>query len=570
MNILLVDDDMIDRMQIRRTLQLIDSTCNITEQNNLQAAIQTVKSNHYDVIILDYYLPDGEGKELLLEVRTNPPATATAIILVSVENNQALALQCIEAGAQDFICKADITAERLTQAIAHSKARFDLQKQLFQSVAELDVAANKDSLTGIANRYSFEAHLTNVTKLAAEHKTDIFGLLLIDLDHFKYINDHYGHEMGDKLLIEVVVLIQEVLRDGDFFARLGGDEFALLLNDVKHVKQVNRVANRILNLFVDTLIIEECELRIGASIGIVIGQYGFCAVEELIKYADIAMYQAKSQGRNQACLFEDTMKATFFKRYDIETELQKAIHNNQLFLFFQPIVEPKSGRFQGMEALIRWNTRKEWRSPDEFIPVAEESSLIVNIGRWVIVNAILHLAQSQQQSELRLNMSINLSAKQLMDHDLPKYIASCLLEYKIDAQQIEFELTETALLDKSQSNIKWLNQIKDLGCSIALDDFGTGYSSLSHLQSFPITTVKIDKSLIGALPNVKSEKLLKGMTLMLRCLDLDIVAEGVETETQRQMCVDLEIEKAQGYLFSKPMNFSDMVTKFIENHEKNK
>jgi len=284
--------------------------------------------------------------------------------------------------------------------------------------------------------------------------------------------------------------------------------------------------------------------------------------DELMKYADIAMYRAKKLGRNQACYFEQSMQLQFLRHFDVDSKLRKALKQNAFMLYYQPVFDPSNKQLLEFEALIRLVIDDEQLFPDEFIPIAEESLLIIDIGRWVIEQAIKQLSQWQSDSRY-LTMGINLSVIQLADTELVSFIEHCLTKYQVPANKVEWELTETALLKDTKQNIMTINSIKSLGCRIALDDFGTGFSSIAHLQDYPIDTVKIDKSLIFDFKNEKTSALIRGLSQMLKSLGLGIVAEGVEYKKQLELCAELKIDRVQGYYFSKPLAVTQIKQQFL-------
>ena len=367
------------------------------------------------------------------------------------------------------------------------------------------------------------------------------------------VNDTHGHDIGDELLREVTKRIKICLRETELLARIGGDEFAIILKNTMNTYTVTKVAQRILDSLVTPFHLKGVDVNISASIGISVYPDNTTNPDELFKFADIAMYRAKKLGRNQVCYFESEMQKQFLHRYKIEHALVDAIPKGQFCLYYQPVFSTQEKKLLGFEALIRWFVDDTLHMPDDFIPIAEDSGAILAIGRWVIEQAIYQLSAWQQQNNQEFTMSINLSAKQLVDEKLLTCIEDSLTKHNVKARNIEFELTETALLESNDSVIVMMNAIRDKGCKIALDDFGTGFSSVSHLQNFPIDTVKIDKSLLFASSEAKTSSLIKGLSCMLHTLDLDIVAEGIETETSLKLCQELNIHRIQGYLLSKPI-----------------
>lgn len=572
MKILIVDDNQVDRIHIKRMMKRSDPLNTIVEVEDVDTAISVLLEQQFDAILLDYNMPKKNGLELLKEVRCDDLDKNSAIIMMSTSEEEELAMACLQAGAQDFIAKSDITGYRLRRAILGAQARFNMEQKLRDSYQKVKQLAEQDSLTKLANRYVFDEYLKSSLKNNERNQCKV-GLILFDLDHFKYVNDSHGHDVGDILLQKVVQRIHTCLRGTEVFARLGGDEFAIILNQLARIDEAQKVALRIIEVLEQPFKIVEAQINMSVSIGMAISPDDALSASELFKRADMAMYKAKALGRNQIVFFEEVMQQHFLRRYKIESELKSALEKQQLALYYQPVYSVKNIQVVGFEALLRWHSDQGLISPDIFIPIAEECKLICPIGRWVISQACQKIKYWQQKFKQPLTMSINLSPVQLSDDLLITHIKKCLDVHKLPASSLEFEITETALLDDSLQTEQTINKISQLGCAIALDDFGTGFSSLSHLHHFPIDTVKIDKSLMpntdveseNNIPN--NEKLIHGLVAMLKYLDLNIVAEGLESLSHLKLCQSLNIQKLQGYYLSKPMpaeeidSIADFITK---------
>ena len=563
MNILIVDDDIVDREMIVRALKRSNIYCNITEVELVDQAVELLDHTAFDVVLLDYNLPQRKGIELLIELKDMPATKKAVVIMISTSKEDDLAIDSINAGAQDFLIKTEINAFRLQRAIANAQVRASLEKELLQSHQRTKELAERDNLTGLANRYYFDESLS--TEIRKQHRQrSQLALLLIDLDYFKYVNDNYGHDVGDQLLIAVTKRITACLRASELFARLGGDEFAITLTNLKTSYEATIVAKRIIDALKKPFEIGLHIISSGASIGIALCPSDSVDVKELFKYADIAMYRSKSDGRNQFSFFEAKMQQDFLASFLIENQLRSAIDNDDFYLLYQPVINIQSKKLIGVEALIRYDIDNISQRPDIFIPVAEKSRLIVNIGRWVILEAIQQLSSWHQTHGSTLTMSINLSSVQLSDEGLIDYIVWCLKSQRVDATSIEFELTETALLVEHDHSSKMIQGISDLGCKISLDDFGTGFSSISHLHSFPIDIVKIDKSLMpSSSPKKNIKPFLTGLIVMIQSLELDIIAEGIETEVDLNLCAELNINKMQGYYFDKPLPANELSSRYL-------
>ena len=562
LNVLIVDDDVVDREDIKRTLSKTSMPWRFVETESVDEGLATFKTQPFDVILLDYRMPQRDGIELLLELRSASIDKNVAIIMLSNSEEADLALDCIKAGAQDFLLKSEVTSSRLQRAILQSQTRFELEQKLFHSYQEAKKLAEHDSLTGLANRYSFDEALRLSISQKPRDKSKL-ALALFDLDNFKFINDSHGHDVGDELLKKVSQRVCHCLRENELFARLGGDEFSIILSNLHNIDNATRVTQRILHCLDKPFYIAGLEINMSASIGIAIYPDNSVDANELLKFADIAMYRAKKLGRNQICYFEEEMQAQFLQRYQVERNLIGAVERNEFILHYQPVYTSATTEVVGFEALIRWNFQGTLHFPDNFIGIAECSQVIVDIGRWVIVQAISQLSRWNLQHNKTLHMAINLSVIQLADKTLIDFIKSTIKKHRVNPELIEFELTETALLENSHQAIAVMEALSSLGCRIALDDFGTGFSSVSHLQNFPINTVKIDKSLMLASHEPKTYALVKGLSSMLHSLGLDIVAEGIEDQASFALCQELSIQRAQGYFFSKPVDVTTIERNFF-------
>jgi diguanylate cyclase len=563
MNILIVDDDIIDTEMIVRALSRSKILCKITQVEMVDQALETLANNTFDVVLLDYNLPKRNGIELLIELKDMPTKSNTVVIMTSTSKEDDLAIKSINAGAQDFLIKSEIDAFRLQRAIVNAQVRASLEQELLNSHQRTKELAEKDNLTGLANRYYFDESLSHEIKKQQRDKTKL-ALLLIDLDYFKFVNDNYGHDIGDLLLIAVTKRITKCLRGNELFARLGGDEFAITLTNLASPFGASTVAKRIIESLQKPFEIEGHVISSGASIGISLCPSDSVDVKELFKYADIAMYRSKSDGRSQFSFFEAKMQEIFLKNFIIENQLRGALKNNDFYLLYQPVIGTKNGMITGVESLIRFDIDGISQRPDIFIPIAEKSRLIIDIGRWVILEAIRQLSVWKKTQGATLTMSINLSSIQLTDNDLVEFISSTLNTCNVEATSIEFELTETALLVEQEHSTKMIQSISDLGCKISLDDFGTGFSSISHLHSFPIDIVKVDKSLMPSASKQKNTKqFLGGLVVMIQTLELDTIAEGIETEADLNVCMKLNVNKMQGYYFDKPLTAHELEKRYL-------
>ncbi len=563
MDILLVDDDIVDRAVIARTLKKSNLKVTITETASVDKGLKLYSEKNFDIVLLDYNLPLRDGIEMIVEIRNEQRKSNTAIVMMSSSEDDELALECIKAGAQDFLIKSEISEKKLRRAILHSTVRHNLEKKLLETYQKVKTLAETDSLTGLANRYFFDESL-KLTLINHSRNNQSLALLLLNLDNFKLINDSFGHDTGDAFLKKTVSTIQSCLRGNELFSRLGGDEFAITLTNLQSNNHASVVAQRIINTMLKPLNIGSTLINSTVSIGIAIYPDNSTTSEQLFKHADIAMYRAKKRGRNQACFFEDKMQEKFHKRLQVEVGLRTALAKQQFQLYYQPVFNPESDEVKGFEALIRWNLNGVIKTPDEFINVAEETLQILPIGLWVIEEAISTLAKWNFGRKNPFTMSINVSAVQLKSIDVADFLIGCLSKYEVEAHLVEIELTETVLFEDTSTSRKVISALTNGGCGLSLDDFGTGYSSISHLRDYPISIVKIDKSLMPRTAlDTKHTALVEGLVSMASILSLAIIAEGVETQEHVDLCKRLKINRVQGYFYSHPKTSQEIEKDYI-------
>jgi len=408
--------------------------------------------------------------------------------------------------------------------------------------------AQHDHLTDLPNRVFFREKLDwSLRRLGKEQK---IAILCVDLDRFKAVNDSLGHLIGDKLLNAVADRLVNCVKERDFIARLGGDEFAIIQANVNRPEESGTLAGRIIERISAPYEIDGQQLNIGASIGLAIAPTDGTSADQLLKNADLAMYRAKADGRGSYCFFESEMDARIQARRALELELRGALGAGQLQLYYQPLVNPRSGEVRCFEALLRWfHPRLGEVPPSEFVPLAEESGLIGSLGQWVLRSACADAAKWPRQ----FRVAVNLSPIQFRNMNLVKVILGSLAASGLAASRLELEITESLLLEDDAKTIAMLHELRSLGVRIVMDDFGTGYSSLNYLRSFPFDKMKIDKSFIHDLSKGgDSIEIVKAIIGLAHALNIDVVAEGVETAEQLE-CLILEgCGEVQGYYFSEP------------------
>jgi diguanylate cyclase (GGDEF)-like protein/PAS domain S-box-containing protein len=432
---------------------------------------------------------------------------------------------------------------------------------------QINYMATHDVLTGLPNRLMFSQLLNQAIRSAQRHKKQL-AVFFIDLDRFKTINDSLGHEAGDRLLKEMARRFKRSLRTIDVVGRLGGDEFIILTEEVEELSQIANVAHKILTTTIQPMSLQGEECRVTASIGISMYPGNGTDEQTLIKNADMAMYFAKEEGKNNYQFYSKDIQSLSNKRFSIETNLRRALERNELSLKYQAKVDFKTGMITGVEALLRWeNPSLGSITPTQFIPVAEETGLIVPIGRWVMKTACAQNVAWQRQGLPPVCMAVNLSLRQLMDDNLLEDIKAAFVDSGLAPNLLELEITESMLMHNSARLIALLTDIKKMGVRLAIDDFGTGYSSLAQIKNFPIDTLKVDRSFIRNLPKDSEDRAItKAIIAMGKALNLTVVAEGVETQEQKDFLRDLICDEMQGFHFSKPIA-PDKFADLLRNHD---
>jgi diguanylate cyclase (GGDEF)-like protein/PAS domain S-box-containing protein len=434
--------------------------------------------------------------------------------------------------------------------------------------------ANHDTLTALPNRSMF-SEIVNLAIHSARRYHRAFAVLFVDLDRFKIINDTLGHEAGDDLLKEMAHRLKTTVRASDVVARLGGDEFVVLVQEVAEAKDVEIVARKLLAALMRPVLIDRQEYRVTASIGIAMFPSDGADEQALMKNADIAMYAAKEEGKNTHKFYSAEANVHSFERLALESGLRRGLEHNEFQLHYQPKVDLHTGRITGMEALVRWqHPELGMVPPGQFIPLAEESGLIVPLGRWVLKHACAQNVAWQRAGLPPLCISVNLSARQFADEDLLADIAGALEESGLRPQFLELELTESMVMRNPERALAVLEAVKRMGVRLAIDDFGVGYSSLTHLKRFPIDTLKVDRSFIRDIPQDPEDKAIaEAIIAMGKSLNLTVVAEGVETAEQHGFLREHACDEMQGYYFSKPVpgeRFAELLRQSVESEQSEK
>ena len=501
----------------------------------------------------------------LWAVTEDTEATQQLMRQKQVVHNQEMTLVTQDGEHRDMLVSSEIIEINGESCVLMVARDVTEQKRAEQRMAYL---ANYDHLTGLPNRALFRDRLAGAIQRA--HRAELLvGLLYLDLDRFKQVNDSLGHPLGDQLLKQVAERLQQCTRQTDILApshfreevispvvaRLGGDEFTIVLEDIKHIDEITRIAQRIVSDLAEPFELDDHKVFVGASIGITVYPFDDVDLDNLIRNADAAMYRAKALGRNNFQFYTDDLNANAEQQLLLETELHQALDRDQFELVYQPKLNLRTDLITGVEALLRWNSpRNGLVSPADFIPLLEETGLIVPVGAWVLRTAC-EQAAAWARAGLDLTMAVNLSARQFHDVGLRQTIQSVLDDTGLPARQLELEVTESLLMEDSAGSQATLTRIKQMGIHISVDDFGTGYSSLAYLKRFPLDTLKIDRSFVKDIGvDADGIAIVRAVLALAHSLRLTVVAEGVETIEQLRFLRETQCEQAQGYFISRPVD----------------
>ena len=555
MKILLVDDDFVDREQVKRILKNDDHNTQIVEAESVDEGLIKFEQDTFDIVLLDYRMPQKDGIVMLRTLRAMPISQNVAILFLSHSEDIQLSLDCIQQGAQDYVVKSKLSSAILKRAILHAQMRFKLERKLHENVSKTKKIAEHDALTGLTNRYAFERDF-KVMQTRAKRQKKSLALLLFDLDHFKQINDQYGHNTGDIVLKTVARRVSRIVRSEEIFARLGGDEFVILLCGKHCEMEPSIIAKRVLETISQPITRNNITILTGASIGIALQVSSVQKLETLLSNADIALYRAKSEGRGQVRFFEKQMQLEFERRTVMEGRLKTALVNQQLDLFYQPIMNIQSQSVVAYESMLRLHQENSIIEANEFITYAEQSAMIWDIGRWAIETSIatfpvLNSRHKQQSNDGLSFIAINLSSQQLDDPNLPSFVYTCLVTYEVNANNVVFEVSESTIEQLQEQRLHCLEALVALNCRIALEAFGSGNTAVSNLWDYPIDIVKLDPQIVRA-ENAKHHLALKSLYNLLVSLEKEVVIKGIETPQQHDEAQALQATLCQGYYYGKP------------------
>lgn len=573
--ILVVDDDQNVRFLTRQCLEAENML--VVEASNGFEAIDTFVRERPDLVFLDVEMPGITGLEVCQRIRELPQGESIPIMIVTGSDDRQSIDQGFEAGATQYKTKP-VNWSLLGRDVQYMLRASSAFNSLKRQEDRLRYLAYYDPLTSLPNRRSFNEQLNRLLKRSQRHKTSA-ALLFIDLDHFKRINDSIGHARGDSLLVEIAKRLTMELREEDainYFseasaegdeggdgsteiARLGGDEFTVVLSDVSDIADIEKVARRILNSLSEPIALQSHNPVVTPSIGIALYPQDGSDPDTLIRNADTAMYVAKAEGRACFRFYNEGMNARAVEQLKMEEELREAMRNHELELRYQPQVNCNTGAVVSMEALVRWkHPTRGMISPQEFIPVAESTGQIIELGEWVMGEVARHCLYWDTLGLNSFRVCVNISPLQFNQSNLSEWIADFLERSGLPPGRLELELTESAIMNDAETNIAKLRALKALGVDLAVDDFGTGYSSLSYLKRFPINTLKIDHSFVSDLDTPDGAAIVDAILALSRSLNLRVIAEGIETEQQLAYLVRNGCDLLQGFYFARPIYPEDV------------
>ena len=554
--ILVIEDEEFVRENI---LELLDAEgFEVIGAENGRVGVDLARQEMPDLILCDVMMPGLDGLGVLTALRQDSTLASVPFIFLTAKAAKADFRQGMELGADDYITKPFTRAELLGAIASRLKKQAAVKdlyhSELQQAKEQLDYLIHHDKLTNLPNRLSLRERFKQV-QLAGNKDEQVLTIICLGLDRFNQINDNLGYTFGNLLLKAVAQRLTASVDSQDIVARLNTDQFAIILTTIQQKKDVAKVAQSLLEKLSQTFNVSGQEIFITASIGITLYPRDGAEIEQLLNHASTAMLKAKQQGGDQYEFYTAAFNIGSSDRIALQTSLRYALEREELQVYYQPQVNLKTGQIVGAEALVRWqHPERGLISPDKFIPIAEETGLIVPIGEWVLQTACKQTKIWQNAGFSSLRIAVNLSSRQFSQLDLRHQLVQILMDTGLDPKYIELELTESMLVQNTEVAIRRLNALKSLGVQIAIDDFGTGYSSLSYLQQFPFDILKIDRCFIRNITdNSNNAAITKAIIEMAKSLDLKLIAEGVETEAELSFVCQQNCDGMQGYLFSRPV-----------------
>ncbi len=551
--VLVIDDDRSVRRLVEVRLRELE--VDVASAADGAAGLATARRRQPDLILLDVAMADMDGFEVCRRLRDQASTRDIPVIFLTGADAADEKNRAFELGAVDYVTKPFEAAE------LRARVRAALRTQAL--VEALETQARTDSLTGLPNRAAFRKRLTHALERAHGPEAFRFTVLFLDLDRFKVINDSLGHAVGDQLLISVADTIRSVVadamadRDADaYVARMGGDEFTLLLEHVSDTEWARELAERLRQRIAEPIQLDDYQVNVDASIGIRACNGLSNDADELLRDSDTAMYHAKAAGKGRCVVFDQRMHREAVDRLQLEHDLRFAAERDQMQLYYQPIVNLEDGKLLGLEALLRWNhPQRGLIPPDQFIPIAEETGIIIDLGQWVLDNACAQLAKwkPMMDNHADLFVSCNLSKVQLAVNGLTDAVAQTLDRHQIAPEQLHLEITESVIMHDAAVVVPVMEKLRERDIVLTMDDFGKGYSSLASLHRFPIDTLKIDREFVDAMTRSRAHTaVVHAIITLADNLGMRVVAEGIETQDHLVQLQALECAYGQGYLFGRP------------------
>ncbi|MCO7225886.1 GGDEF domain-containing response regulator [Pleionea sp. CnH1-48] len=566
---LMVEDDPADAELFSSMLsRAMGDSCKVDCVGSMHQALDVLSDSHYSALILDMRLPDGDGVENIERILDCNPHIPI-VVLTGVDEPK-LACDSFQLGVQDYLPKADVTPKSFARAIRHAMERKDIELNLKSELErssnknkQLEQATKYDFLTGVANRNFFYEEVERELASAQRHH-QYFAVLYFDLDGFKPVNDHYGHALGDKLLQQVTMRTQAVLRKGDLLARLGGDEFVILCRQLVEPPSAYSVAKKVYSALSAPFIIDDRHIKIGCSIGIATFPESQ-SLSELMRHSDIAMYEAKHKREHYIHFYTQRLDKEHTRKFDVERCLAKANVEQEFYVEFQPIFDVKTGRVVEAEALLRWcSPELGMVSPVEFIAIAESMPIIYPLTDLVIEKVATLYHKLKSDNDL-LRFAINSGNRQLTHHDFVDYFVGQLDAHRLPRQCVFLEAAEHQMVENLCTTRSQILSLQKLGVSVSLDDYGTALSSISLLTLLPIEQVKLDRSLVKNIHNnQKNQAVAAGIIEIAKRLDITVVAEGVDNQSDLRTLAEMNCAMIQGFFYGAPVSAEEIIDNFVQ------
>ena len=541
--VVLADDDPSIRLMVRHVLESEDF--DIVEASDGLEAIKAVEKYHPALILLDAVMPGIDGFTTCQQIKDNGHADIPVMMITGLDDDASVE-RAYEVGAIDFITKP------IKWAVLKHRVKSVVAKVIAERKVQL--LAYRDTLTDLPNRLLFADRLEQAV-IRAERSRTSMALMLVDIDDFKLVNDSFGHDAGDKLIKAVGQLISKSLRRADTVARLGGDEFAVIIEDINSPEDAISIADNLTTILEHNVRLDDQETYTSASIGIAVYPDDGKDARTILKNADTAMFRAKESGRHCFQFYKPELSVSAMERLDLENSLQAAFENDEFLIHYQPVIDIHKNEIVGVEALLRWqHPDKGMIQTTDFIPTVKNSGLIIALGEWLVFSVCKQIRVWQDAGLKEQNISINLAPRQFKEQNLVSLFTQAIAEYNIEASSLSVEVTERTLIENVGEVESTLKKLRKMGVKVMLDDYGTGYASLAYLKDFPVDVVKIDREFISGIPdNQDDSAFVNAIAGLTRGLKLDLLAEGVETESQLKVLKSVGCHYAQGYFWSKAL-----------------